>query len=148
MPPACFPTLIEVMTLSSSRLITSTLPGSPPIPSTEIKANLLSGDITTPCGIFVVVASFDNWVFSFNDQIDTAPSFLSVVASISPFGETAMLYGPSPASITSFIFQLSMSTINISLEPFPAIYSSFPSGLGTTHVGFIFEWCIAFLCSD
>ena len=53
--------------------MTSTLPASPPTPSTETKAYLLSGEITTPCGMFVDVLILEIcWPLS-RDQIETAP---------------------------------------------------------------------------
>ena len=47
-PPACFPTSAVSINLRRSRSITSTDPGSPPIPSIEINANLPSEDIAIP----------------------------------------------------------------------------------------------------
>ena len=96
MPPACFPTLTDPWSDSVSRFITSTFPGSPPTPSSEINAYLLSGETTTPCETLVVFLIFFKNLLFFKDQIETAPSDLSVANKNFPFGEIARLYGPSP----------------------------------------------------
>jgi len=48
-PPACFPVSTTATRSSASNEITSTEPASPPIPSTDIKAYLLSELMATPC---------------------------------------------------------------------------------------------------
>ena len=70
--------------------ITSSLPGSPPIPSTDINANLLSGEMTTPCETLVVLfTSFDFPVLRF--LIYVFPSPFRVITIRDPSEEMSVL---------------------------------------------------------
>ena len=57
-PPACLPIFTDATFFKVTRSIISTDPGSPPIPSTDRKAYLLSSEIATPWVTFLLFGIF------------------------------------------------------------------------------------------
>src|SRR6185312_1162732 len=70
-PDACWPTSTVATVFIAFKSITSTVPGSEPIPSTETNAYSSSGEMTTPCSTFRLVANLASSLPDFTSKIDT-----------------------------------------------------------------------------
>ena len=118
-PPACFPIDTELTNLERLISITSTTPGSPPTPSTETNAYLLSGEITTPC-VTLELLEINEGRFFESYQTSVFASPLSVATKNFPSEDISILYGPFPVLIRFVIDHVSISTSIISSDPLPA----------------------------